>query len=553
MWASTVVLTLGICLVLAMGAMLWLGYRATLEWQRSTLVSVERRGNEVLILLAAALDYDMKGAESVLRSINEPDLNLDPPFDLADRFARGFARFPYPESFFAWKAAKDGQGETYFFNRSDRSPAWDPIDRSRDPFPVAIDRDPAAVSALTETARSKAAAGPPYAVFDSEVAGVRYQTVVHFLYDGAPPRLFGLVGFTVNLPWVRDHYFGELITQIERVSGGQDAIGLEILDHDRRVVAATGPVSSGGPTYTRTFPLVFADRALLSSLPRPQRVAREWMSRITVANDPSLLAAGRGAARTLVLLALASLVTIGALFLIVRANRETAALAAMKAEFVSTVTHEMKTPLAFIRLTSDTLAKGRYSSPEIMQEYSEMLAVEAQQLTRLIDNVLNYARISDAKRAYSFEPVELPELIEESLDRFHPQLAELGFDVQVRLPVELPRIKADRAMLSHAIDNLIDNAIKYGDAGRLLRIEAHSSDGKVRIEISDDGGGIRADDIPRVFEKFYRGHGAKQRGSGLGLAITQRIVHDHGGRIAVRSAPGKGTTFEISLPPTHDV
>jgi two-component system phosphate regulon sensor histidine kinase PhoR len=551
--ASLFVLTPGLFLVLITGAILWLGFRATREWQRSTLVSVERRGNEVLVLLSAALDYDMKGAQTFLLSINEPMLNLDPPYDLADRFARAFARFPYPEYFFAWKSTRDGAGDTYFFMRSDRFPSWAPVDREDDTFPVVIRRDPEPLRPLIEAARLQAVAGTPFAFFESEIGGARYQTVLHFLYDGPSPRLYGLVGFSVNLTWVREHYFGELIAQIERIGGGQNAIGIEILDNTGQLVVGAGPIAAGDSRFTRNFPLVFADRALLSSLPRTLRTGREWTSRVTVANDPSLLAASRGATRTLSLLAIAALVTIGALALIVRANREAALLAEMKADFVSNVTHELKTPLAFIRLTSDTLAKRRYSSPAMIEEYATMLAIKAQQLTQLIDNVLNYARVSDARAAYAFEPLDVAELVEDSLERFHPQLAELGFDVQVRLPVDLPRIQADRAMMEHVLDNLVDNAIKYGDSGRALMVRGEAREGRVVIELADDGDGIEPDEVERVFEKFYRGRTAKQRGTGLGLAIVERIVRDHGGRVAIRSTIGVGTTVEISIPASSAV
>lgn len=546
-----VVLALGVSLVLAMCAMVWLGYRATVEWQRSTLMSVERRGNELLILLAAALEYDMKGAQRILLSVNEPSLNLDPPHDLADRFASAFTRFPYPESFFSWKATADSDGVTYFFNRSDRPPPWGAVDQSRDLFPVVTVRDPAAVRGLVATARARAANGAPFAVFETDVAGTRYQAFVHFLYEGSPLRLFGLAGFTVSLPWVRDHYFGPLIAQIQRISGGQDAAGVEVLDQDSHVVTSAGPVSSGGPMYTRAFPLVFGDRGFLSALSRDHRTRSDWMLRVTIGNDPSLLAAGRGAMRTLALLGLSSVVTSGALALILRANREAAVLAAMKAEFVASVTHEMKTPLALIELASDTLAKGRYSSVGKIEEYAKMLRVEAQQLTRLIDNVLNYARISDSERAYSFEAVDVVELVEESLDRFSSQLRDLGFDVKLRLPADLPRISGDRAMLPHAIDNLIDNAIKHGGAGKVLVITAKAHAGRVLVEVADKGDGIGPDEISLVFEKFYRGRGVQERGSGLGLAIAQRIVLDHGGRITVRSTPRQGTEFEMSFPAVH--
>lgn len=548
MQASLAVLALGVFLLLITGATLWLGYRATREWQRSTLVSVEQRGNEVMVLLSAAFDYDMKGAQTVLLSINEPMLNLAPPYDLADRFASAFARFPYPEFFFAWKDTAGAEGTAYFFTRSDRSPPWDRAESLDYRFPVVIRRNPAPVRDLIALARSRAVAGTPFALFEDQIDGVRYQTVLHFLYDGPSSRLHGLVGFSVNLPWVREHYFGDIIAQIQRISLGQNAMGIEILDDANAVVLKAGPVASGGPAFTRTLPLVFADRALLSALPKAQRSGREWTLRVTVANDPSILAAGRGATRTLSLLAIAAVVTIVALALIVRADREAAALATMKAEFVSSVTHELKMPLAFIRLTSDTLAKRRYSSPQMIEEYASMLAAKAHQLTQLVDNVLNFARISDAKRVYAFEPVDMPDLVEESLERFHPQLVELGFDVQVRLPVDLPRVRADRFMIDQVFGNLIDNAIKYGDSGRSLIVKGAARDGRVVIEVTDCGEGIEPNEVARVFEKFYRGKNAKQRGSGLGLAIVQRIVHDHGGRVVIRSTLGEGTTVEISMP-----
>lgn len=545
---SRLVLILIVCLVLGMGAMLWLGYRATREWQRSTATSVERRGNAVLVLLSAALDYDMKGSQSVLLSINERNLNLTAPYDLANRFAGAFARFPYPESFFAWKNTPDDQGVTYFFDRSDRPPDWAMGNRAPDTFPVVIARDPVPPRALVAAVRAEAIDGSPFVVLETEVAGTRYQVVAHFLHDGASQRLYGLVGFTVNLSWVRNHYFGELITQIERISGGQNAIGIEILDDHGRVAASTGPVTSGGPVYTRGFPLLFVDRALLSYLPRRGRPDRVWTSRITIANDPTLLAASRGARRTQTLLVLAAVTIIGALAFIVRANRKMAVLGAMKAEFVSTVTHEMKAPLAFIRLASDTLAKGRYTSQSTVEEYSKMLALQADDLTRLIDNVLSWTRVIDTKQAYAFELLDVPELVEESLDRFQPRLTDLGFEIQLQLSADLPRVRGDRSMMLHVIDNLLDNAIKYSEAGRLITIGARSCDGFIRLQVVDNGDGIHPDDVPRVFEKFFRGRGTKQRGSGLGLAIVERIMHDHGGSVIVRSTLGEGTSIELSVP-----
>lgn len=535
-----------LCLVIVTASIALLGYRATREWERSALGAEVRRAHEARALLSAALLYDMKGAQTVLSSVNEPMLTLDPPSDLADQIANTFARFPYPESFFAWKDVPEN-GVTYLFSRPDRPPPWVNSEAKDDSYPVVVSRDAPEVRQLVELARAQAS-GRPFAIVETKIEGVEYQVVLHFLYDATPPRLSGLVGFVVNVAWIRDHYFGDLISQILRINGGEDTIGIEIRDDAMQVVASAGPSAANGPVLARSFPLVFADRTLLSSLPRTHRSTREWIARISVARDPSLLTPGQGATRMLWSLAIAAVVTIGALVLIVAANREAAVLAAMKADFVSSVTHELKTPLAFIQLASDTLAKRRYSSPETLEEYASMLATTAKQLTRLVDNVLNYSRLNDAKQAYAFEPVDVQELIEESLDRMRPQLSEAEFDVQVLVPADVPRIRADRTMIELALSNLLDNALKYGQRGRSLAVASKVRDGRVIIEVTDRGDGIESRELSRVFDKFYRGRGVQTGGTGLGLAIVRKIVQDHGGRVAIRSVVGSGTTVELSFP-----
>jgi signal transduction histidine kinase len=181
-----------------------------------------------------------------------------------------------------------------------------------------------------------------------------------------------------------------------------------------------------------------------------------------------------------------------------------------------------------------------------------MLAHEAHQLTRLIDNVLCYARLHDSGTPSTSEPIDILDLVEESVNRFRLQLSALAFDVQLQLPLEVPAVHADRLMLQHALDNLIDNAVKHGQAGRQLTVKVNADHDWVHIAIGDAGQGIPADEVPRVFDKFYRGRGARERGSGLGLAIVQRIVQEHGGKIRLISEAGKGTTVDISLPVVKD-
>jgi signal transduction histidine kinase len=248
-------------------------------------------------------------------------------------------------------------------------------------------------------------------------------------------------------------------------------------------------------------------------------------------------------------MSLAGTVCILALILTIKALRARARDIAAQMDFVSTVTHELKTPLASMQLVSDTLVGGRYSSTDTVQEYAGLLSLEAARLTRSIDNLLAYARYS----ARTIGPAEARELnvhhlIDEALERLGPRLAERQFEVSVDIPEKLPRISGDRTALLQVFDNVIDNAIRYSRDRRALAITVSCKPREVSIVVSDQGIGIPATDLPRVLERFFRAGNAKGNGSGLGLAIAHRIIGNHRGRLSVRSQVGEGTAVEILLP-----
>jgi len=534
-------------LAIATGLTFWLGLRATRAWQRSTVQAAETRGNEVVTLLAVALERDMKGGQmSVLLKVNEQELLEIAPYELADSFARGFARFPYLESFYVWTAG-GAEGTTYVFNRADRRPPWDDEGIAGDPFPVVFRKNPTALRSLVLLTQAQAAGGRRFVLFETSLDGVRYQAVTHLMYDGtgADARLIGAAGFMVNLEWVQEQYFSDFLLQMQGVIG-DPSLSIDIVNGDGRAVASIGPPMSGGPVHERSFALVFADQAL-SDLPQRQRDAN-WTARVGVANEATLAAAGSGAAQTLVLLGLGALATIVGLAITVRAARRAAALAEVQSEFVSAVSHEMKTPLSLITLASDTLANKRYSSPAAIGEYGQMITVEARHLARLIDNVLCYARINDPASEYDFENVDLGEIVQESVDRFRPQLRAHEFDLQVNVPGEPVTIRADHVRLVQVFDNLIDNAIKYASSGKWLGV-AVSHDGRwATVELTDHGEGIPPPELSRVFERFYRRKGTRHRGAGLGLAIVRQVIEDHSGTVKMSSTTGTGSRVEITLP-----
>ena len=204
--------------------------------------------------------------------------------------------------------------------------------------------------------------------------------------------------------------------------------------------------------------------------------------------------------------------------------------------------------MSLITLASDTLANRRYTSAAAIGEYGQMITVEARHLARLIDNVLCYARINDPASEYDFETIDFGEVVQESIDRFRPQLQANGFEVQVRVPSDPISVRADHIRLVQVFDNLIDNAIKYAASGKWLGVSVSQSGRWVTAEVSDHGEGIPPAELSRVFERFYRRKGTRHRGAGLGLAIVRQVVEDHKGTVRMSSTSGQGSRVEIVLP-----
>jgi signal transduction histidine kinase len=226
-------------------------------------------------------------------------------------------------------------------------------------------------------------------------------------------------------------------------------------------------------------------------------------------------------------------------------------LTAMRSEFVSSVTHELKTPLANIRAMADTLVR-RPIGGETVRDYAELLMQEAKRLTRLVDNLLAYARVTDVTDVYSFEPVAPAELVDDVLQNFRHQLSERGFTVELDIPVDVPLVRADRTAMMLTLDNLVDNAIRYSPGPQFIRITARRDGANVVIEVQDHGAGIPPQELSTVRRKFARGRWAGAGGSGLGLAIVSRIVADHKGTFELDSEPGTGTKAKVYLPIAGD-
>jgi signal transduction histidine kinase len=540
-------------LVVATILLMWFGYRATSEWQRSTRLVVDRRTVEVLYLMVTALSRDMRAVQSQVLPQLTPPTNDAEISELSDEIARAFARFPYPESFFSWTGSLDDKGPVYVFNRTDRPPSWHRGGLQSTGFPTTILKDPAELSDLMHRLRKQSSLHTRFILFESKIGEELYQVIARPVYvPGSRTTVRGIVGFTVDLNWARAHYFNELTAQMSRVAVGRGTMVLEVLDENGTTITSNrsslGVQNDPESWRERKFPLLFFDPVLRASAPDEALPVRSWTARAQAAPDESILAAASGARRTFMLISLAATAAIIALLLTARAARSAAILATLKSDFVSAVTHELKTPLSSIRLASETLARGRFNSREKVSEYATLLLNESSRLTRRIDNLLTVSRVQNIGHFYTFEPVDPGTLLEDALDSFQSHLKEQEFEVNVDIPAPLPSVHADRTAMLQVLENILDNAIRYSNGTRHLTISASATEEQVSLKIADRGRGISPKDAPHVFEKFYRGHDVSSGGSGLGLAIAQRIMKDHHGEVRLKSTSGDGTVVEVLLP-----
>ena len=451
-----------------------------------------------------------------------------------------------------WKHTGRDEGNTYAFNRADRPPPWETRPSSDDPFPVVLVRDPAALAGLVGAVRKQATAASPFIMLEQPIDGTPYQVVAHALFSSSSPHaLLGFMAFTVNMRWLHAEYFDPLMEQVEKIGGSLGGLSITVSDDEGRVVTKAAPVEPDGTGDLHTrFPLLFIDPALVKSISSRPTPVREWTVHVRSIPDQTLLATLQGSRRMFFLISIAAGASLLALVLTVRADRANAALASMKSDFVAAVTHELKTPVASIRLVADTLANGRYTSPRTVQEYAGLLSVEASRLSGSIDSLLTYARYSNSRATSATElaDVEPADLVEDALQGFRPVLANLEFELIIDVPPDLPQICVDRPAMIQALENIVDNAIKYSTNERRLAVTGTATARNVTLTVRDRGNGIARKDLSRVFERFYRGGNVTVSGSGLGLPIAKRIVEAHGGLIEVRSTVGSGTEVDVTLP-----
>ncbi len=244
----------------------------------------------------------------------------------------------------------------------------------------------------------------------------------------------------------------------------------------------------------------------------------------------------------------------GALALLLVATRRIHRLARQQLDFVAGVTHELRTPIAAMRVAGQNLADGVVQEPDRVRRYGVLVEREGRRLTTMIEQVLAFAGIQAGRRTYAREALSVATVVEMAVEEMRMAIKEADMTVESVVADEVPVILGDETALVQAVRNLIENAVKYASEGGWLRVEGKVAEvAEVAILVSDHGPGIAARDRVRVFEPFVRGEPAGSAtghigGSGLGLSLVRDIVEGHGGTVAVTSEVGRGSTFTIHLP-----
>ncbi len=311
-----------------------------------------------------------------------------------------------------------------------------------------------------------------------------------------------------------------------------------------QVVDETGLVRSGDPfVYQADDTLV--ERKFVDTLDGwALRVAQRETTDVTAEQRKRFI-------NSIVIGGAVGIIVIGLVALVFAIRRERR-LNDLKSEFISNVSHELKTPLSIISMFGEMLALGRTKSPEQAHEYAEIIWRESVRLGRLIDNVLDFAKMERGMDVYEFgDDVDVIETVARAVELSGRRVAAAEMTMTTILPEEMSPARLDANAVTLAVMNLVDNAVKYAVDGKKIEVTLRQDGNVIVLAVRDWGSGIDPEEQHRIFERFYRAKSIRLkpiRGSGIGLALVQHIARAHGGEVTVTSKPNEGSTFSMLLP-----
>ena len=333
--------------------------------------------------------------------------------------------------------------------------------------------------------------------------------------------------------------------------GGFPQLDLALDDASGQRIISSAPPGATVFVDHRSFPLVFFDRELLEYAAPFEAEPETWTLHTGFGNQTIAAVADSSSRPQLALMAILALIMAAGIFFVAGAAAREVRLAELKSNFVASVSHDLKTPLALIQLFAETLELGRVRTPERAAEYYRIINGEAKKLTRLIENLLDFSRMEAGLRPYRTAPADVGDVTRDVVARMQSQFEQGRFVVRTDIQSALPSVDIDTRAIQQAIENVLANAMKYSRDARDIDVTVRRGPSSVQVAVTDHGIGIPKDEQRRIFRKFYRidtGLGGGPQGCGLGLAIVEHTMRGHGGRVSVRSEAGQGSTFTLDFP-----
>ncbi len=278
----------------------------------------------------------------------------------------------------------------------------------------------------------------------------------------------------------------------------------------------------------------------------------KWILQIVPRNYTEIEQGMKGQRRTnLFFIILSMSLTFFSLAVIYVAWRRDRQLRQLKEDFISNVSHELKTPLSLIRMFSEILVTGRVKSEDRKLEYYQIIHNESDRMSRLVNNLLDFANLVRGVEPLCFEKINIAQLVAKAVEAYRYEIHKDGFQLNLDLAPGVPDTFADPSAITMALFNLLDNSVKYSGGRKQIDVRVAKTGGTVDLSVADKGIGVPFSEQPKIFEKFFRGSEPairRIRGSGIGLAITKHVAEMHGGEVLVESEPGKGSTFTLRIP-----
>jgi len=531
---------LAVAVAIPVAILFYFQFRSIAALSNSSTVVLQQLTQETADGVTKTLQDTLRAPRvDVLLKINQFQTEpLDLDF-IQSTFDSGFTADPFVDAFYVWSdATTEHRDEVLFYDRKARAFAVNPPE----------------AALLVNQFKELSAAKRAIAMFDAPLNGRRTYFLAQLRFTFARERLTSFTVLRVDAERLRGDFIPALVaTKVAKVEAptGFPPLSVTVLDGDHRVIYPHGGGSAkDGFVQERTFPLVFYDPDLTVFQAPGNAPPETWRVRTGFGNQtiPQIVASRERPQRALMAM-LAGVMGLG-VFFVARAAAREVRLAELKSNFVSSVSHDLKTPLALIQLFAETLELGRVKNTERTSEYYRIINSEARKLTRLINNLLDFSKIEAGLRRYKREPKDLTEVTRHVLESLDSQFRHNQFTVASRFDGVVP-VSIDLEAAEQALENLLSNAMKYSPEHRDILVEVARDAQFGVVRVTDHGVGIPARFQRRIFRKFYRiqaDAGSGPQGTGLGLAIVDHVMRGHSGFVRVVSEPGRGSTFSLHFP-----